>query len=86
MSLVPCRACEHQVDTSALACPRCGATDPARKISRQHRNLIYLVVQTILWLSVLGFGGWYVWKNVIPAVKQFISKPQTEQMRNEGPY
>ena len=35
MPLVPCRACGHQVDTSALACPRCGATDPSRKISRQ---------------------------------------------------
>ena len=55
MPLVPCRACGHQVDTSALACPRCGATDPAKKISRQRRELRNFVIQTIFWLSLLGF-------------------------------
>ena len=76
MSLVPCRACGHQVDTSALACPRCGATDPASKISRQQRNARNFVIQTIFWLSLLGFGGWYVVNTVIPLVKQFIVKPE----------
>ena len=61
MSLVPCRACGHQVDTSALACPRCGATDPGCKISRQQRNAIYFVVQLVFWSAALGFGGWYAW-------------------------
>lgn len=78
MSLVPCRACEYQVDTSALACPKCGATDPAKKISRQQRDLRSLIVQTIVWLALLGFGGWYVWNSVIPMARQFLAKPQTE--------
>lgn len=76
MSLVPCRACSHQVDTSALACPRCGATDPGKKISRQQRNARNFVIQTIFWLSLLGFGGWYIANTVIPLVKQYIVKPE----------
>ena len=78
MSLVPCRACEHQVDTSALACPNCGATDPAKKISRQQRNLRNFILQTIIWVAVLGFSGWYVWHVAIPMAKQFLVKPQNE--------
>jgi len=39
MPLVPCRACEHQVDTSALACPQCGATDPAKAAPGTIRKL-----------------------------------------------
>ncbi|MDR1709767.1 MAG: hypothetical protein LBS70_08620 [Candidatus Accumulibacter sp.] len=35
MPLVPCRACEHQVDTSALACPQCGATNPGQEASNR---------------------------------------------------
>ena len=76
MSLVPCRACGYQVDTSALACPRCGATDPGKKISRQQRNARNFVIQTIFWLSLLGFGGWYAVNTVIPLVKQYIVKPE----------
>ncbi len=75
MPLVPCRACAHQVDTSALACPGCGATDPARKISRQQRDRRILVIQLVVGLSLLGFGGWYVWNSVIPMVKQQLAKP-----------
>jgi hypothetical protein len=45
MSLVECRACGHQVDTSALACPGCGATDPGKSISRQQRNGRVLIIQ-----------------------------------------
>ena len=78
MSLVPCRACEHQVDTSALACPKCGATDPANKISRQQRNLRNAIIQTVIWLAVLGAGGWYVWTTAIPMAKQYLVKPQNE--------
>ena len=78
MSLVPCRACQHQVDTSALACPKCGATDPAKKISRQQRNLISFLVQLFFWLCVLGLAASYTMNVVIPAAKQYIVKPQTE--------
>lgn len=74
MSLVSCRACGHQVDTSALACPGCGATDPARKISRQQRDGRTLIIQLAVGLSLLGLGGWYVWNGVIPMVKQQMSK------------
>ena len=79
MSLVPCRACGHQVDTSALACPRCGATDPAKKISRQQRDLRSSVIQLVFWLAVLGCGSWYVINTVIPMAKQLLVKPQAEQ-------
>ena len=76
MSLVPCRACGHQVDTSALACPGCGATDPGKKISRQRRDLRNSILLTLFWLVVIGGAGWYVWTTLIPTVKQYIvSKP-----------
>jgi hypothetical protein len=79
MSLVPCRACSREVDTSAIACPQCGATDPGKKISRQERNLRVLVAQTVIWLCILGFGGWYVAHKLIPMVGQYIGKPPPEQ-------
>jgi hypothetical protein len=75
MSLVECRACGHQVDTSALACPGCGATDPGKSISRQQRNGRVLIIQWIIGLSLLGIGGWYVGNVVIPMVKQQLVKP-----------
>jgi hypothetical protein len=75
MSLVECRACGHQVDTSALACPGCGATDPGKSISRQQRNGRVLIIQWIVGMSLLGMGGWYVGNVVIPMVKQQLVKP-----------
>ncbi|MBK7355901.1 hypothetical protein [Propionivibrio sp.] len=85
MSLEPCRACGHQVDTSALACPGCGATDPAKSISRQQRNARNFAIQLIVILVLLGYGGWYVWSNVVPVIKQFIAKPQSEQSQSGHP-
>ena len=76
MSLVTCRACGHMVDTSALACPGCGATDPANKISRQQRNAIHFLIQLTIILILLGWGGWYVWETVIPKARELIVKPQ----------
>lgn len=74
MTLVPCRACGHQVDTSALACPGCGATDPGRSISRQQRDLRILAVQIVMGLVIfVGVGG-VVWKQVEPMVAQLTSK------------
>lgn len=78
MSLVACRACGHQVDTSALACPKCGATDPAKKISRQQRDLLRSAVVTIVWAGLLAFAGMYVWNTLIPAAKQYLVKPPNE--------
>lgn len=77
MSLVSCRACDHQVDTSALACPQCGATDPGKKISRQRRDAISFSLQLIVWVIVLSIGGSYVWNTVAPWVKQTMTRTQT---------
>ena len=85
MSLVPCRACGYRVDISALACPRCGATDPAKKISRQKRNAISFFIQLIVCVILLGLGGWYVWNTVIPMARQIIVKPPIEQGQNNRP-
>lgn len=74
MALVPCRACGHQVDTSALACPGCGATDPGRSISRQQRDLRILIVQIVLGLGLFVGVGSVVWKQVEPMVAQLTSK------------
>lgn len=79
MSLVPCRACGHQVDTSALACPSCGATDPGRSISRQQRDLRLLAVQIVLGLVIFVGVGSVVWKQVAPMVSQLTSKVAAER-------
>ena len=81
MSLVACRACGHQVDTSALACPKCGATDPGHKTSRQRRELRNSLIVAAVWISLLGFAGWYVWGTLIPVVKQYVVKPANEPAR-----
>ena len=78
MSLVACRACGHQVDTSALACPKCGATDPAKKTSRQRRDARNSIILAVIWITLLGFAGMYVWNTLIPTVKQYLVKPQNE--------
>lgn len=72
MSLIPCRACEHQVDTSALACPQCGATDPGSKISRQQRQLRNFLLQLVLGVGIAAYAGWYVWQHYLPLIKQAI--------------
>ena len=78
MSLVACRACGHQVDTSALACPRCGATDPGHKISRQRRELRNSLIVAAVWVGLLGFACVYVWNTLIPVAKQYLVKPPSE--------
>ncbi|MGB4467589.1 MAG: hypothetical protein WBH99_06585 [Azovibrio sp.] len=78
MSLVPCRACGHQVDTSALACPGCGATDPGHSISRQQRDLRLLAVQVVLGLVIFVGVGSVVWRQVEPMVTQLTSKVTAE--------
>jgi hypothetical protein len=75
MPLVPCRACGHQVDTSAEACPGCGATNPARKMSRQQSDLIVLLIQLILGFVLLIGGGTLAWNAVGPIVKSQLAKP-----------
>ncbi len=76
MSLVPCRACQHQVDTSAMACPGCGATDPGRRISRQRRNAITFTIQLIVGISLLVGGGMYLLREFAPPIKAAIVKNQ----------
>ena len=77
MSLVPCRACGHQVDTSALACPGCGATDPGHKISRQERDLRLLLIQLVVGLAILVIGALLAWEIAGPILRQ-LAKPQPE--------
>ncbi len=75
MSLVPCRACGHQVDTSARACPGCGATNPGRKMSRQQSDLIILLIQLVVG-GVLFFSiASWAWHTVGPIIKTQLSKP-----------
>jgi hypothetical protein len=81
MSLVPCRACGHEVDTSALACPQCGATDPGHKLSRQQRNLIVSLTQFVIVALLLVWGGLYLWRTTIPMVKEILGRSQTEQVQ-----
>ena len=75
MSLVPCRACGHQVDTSAEACPGCGATNPGRKMSRQQHDLIVLLIQLIIGTALVVAAGSWVWNTVGPIIKQQMAKP-----------
>lgn len=75
MPLVPCRACGHQVDTSAEACPGCGATNPGRKMSRQQHDLIVLVIQLVVGTAVLFIAGNMAWNAVGPIIKQQVNKP-----------
>lgn len=84
MPLVHCRACDHQVDTSALACPRCGATDPGKKISRQQRDTRNFLIQLVIWLIILIYGGLFVSKTVIPYAQSFISKSRPAALQNEN--
>ena len=74
MPLVPCRACGHSVDTSAIACPGCGATDPAKKISRQQRDAISLVIQLVVGVVLLVAGSTYLWREFSPVIKAAIVK------------
>lgn len=75
MPLVPCRACGHTVDTSALACPQCGATNPGHKLSRQQSDLIVLIIQLIVGFTLLFVASNWVWNQVGPIVKAQLSKP-----------
>ena len=75
MSLVPCRACGHTVDTSAEACPGCGATNPGRKLSRQQHDLIVLLIQLIIGTALVVAAGSWVWNTVGPIVKSQLAKP-----------
>jgi hypothetical protein len=82
MPLVPCRACGHQVDTSALACPGCGATNPGHKFSSQQRNLVVSLLQFAIVVILLAWGGWFVWKSTVPLIQEILARPQAEQTRD----
>ena len=75
MPLVPCRACGHQVDTSAIACPGCGATNPAHKMSKQQSDLIVLLIQLIVGLGLVVGISTYAWNAVGPMIKAQLAKP-----------
>ena len=75
MPLVPCRACGHQVDTSAITCPGCGATNPGHKLSKQQSDLIVLLVQLIVGVALVVGACTYVWNAVGPIIKTQLAKP-----------
>lgn len=75
MPLVPCRACGHSVDTSAQACPGCGATNPGRKLSKQQSDFVVLLIQLIVGVGLLFIAGNWAWNQVGPIVKAQLSKP-----------
>lgn len=81
MPLVPCRACAHQVDTSAEACPGCGATNPGKKMSRQAHDLIVLLIQLVLGTALVVVGATLAWNAVGPIVKQQLIKPAAHPER-----
>lgn len=83
MSLHPCRGCGYQVDISAQACPKCGATDPAKKISRQKREARSFLLQLMIGLCLLGSTGWVVWHEVVPIVKAIVIKPSLSNHNTE---
>lgn len=74
MSLLPCRACSHLVDTSALACPQCGATDPGHKLSRQQRDGWLFLAQAVVALAVAGTVGWFLWHELGPMLRALMLK------------
>lgn len=74
MTLVPCRACSHTVDTSAEACPGCGATNPGRKMSRQTHDFIVLLIQLFLGTALVVVGATLAWNAVGPIIKQQLMK------------
>ena len=75
MSLVPCRACGHRVDTSAEACPGCGATNPGRKMSRQQHDLIVLLIQLTIGTALVAAGASLAWHAVGPIIQQQLARP-----------
>ena len=79
MPLVPCRACGHTVDTSAEACPGCGATNPGKKMSRQQSDLIILIVQLVLGIGLLVAGSTAAWNAVGPIIKSQMAKSANNQ-------
>lgn len=79
MSLKPCRACQNEVDTSAISCPTCGATRPAHRLSLQTYNLIILAIQIIVGLTILYFIASAVWKKAEP----FVNKANVMQMQRQ---
>ena len=74
MPLVPCRACGHQVDTSAVACPGCGATNPGRKMSKQQSDLIVLLIQLVVGFALVVGVSSYAWHAVGPMIKNQLNK------------
>lgn len=74
MSLVNCRACDHQVDTSAEACPGCGATNPGQKFSRQQRDRVIFIVQLVVGCVIVISAATAAWNVAGPIIKQQLSK------------
>ena len=70
-----------RLTTKHLACPKCGATDPGHKISRQQRNAISTTIQLVVIAILLIWGGTHLWRTVVPMAKELLGKPQTEQTR-----
>ncbi|MEY2632151.1 MAG: hypothetical protein RIR00_805 [Pseudomonadota bacterium] len=81
MALVPCRSCSHQVDTSAQACPGCGATNPGSRLSKQQSDFLWFVAQWLVGAFILYTLASWGWDTVRPYVRQFVVKQQVEAPR-----
>ena len=62
MALIKCGECGNDVSTAAKTCPKCGATDPGHKISRQQRNAISTTIQLVVIAILLIWGGTHLWR------------------------
>lgn len=54
MPLIPCKSCNHSIDSGAKTCPQCGATNQAAYAGVRFAGLIYLALIGALFYWVWG--------------------------------
>lgn len=56
MSLVPCKSCKHQVDSTAKTCPQCGVGEPGVSTVQKLLGLVALAAVIVLVVSMCSRG------------------------------